>query len=132
MFAPDSEDADQEGQGGHNHLPGLGGAELPVTPEHFPEARGEHGDDGDRAGGQGTARPVTREGSETQYFMLLTKIHLVKCIKLWLIRQYTVQTGRTSGFSNQVSVYAEFLDCKPYQKFPAILKIHCPSPMQVS
>ena len=66
MFAPDSEDADQEGQGGHNHLPGLGGAELPVTPEHFPEARGEHGDDGDRAGGQGTARPVTREGSETR------------------------------------------------------------------
>ena len=86
MFAPDSEDADQEGQGGHNHLPGLGGAELPVAPEHFPvninyqkkqkinkktkkhfpEARSEHGDDGDRAGGQGTARPVTREGSETR------------------------------------------------------------------
>ena len=73
MFAPDSEDADQEGQGGHDHLPGLGGAELSVAPEHFPEARSEHRDDGDRgggAGGQGTASAVTREGSETQITLL--------------------------------------------------------------
>ena len=84
MFAPDGEDADQEGEGGHDDLPWLGGAELAVTPEHFPEARGEHRDEagGDQAGargrwadqggggrgagGQGTAGVVTREGSETQ------------------------------------------------------------------
>ena len=36
MLAPDSEDAHQEGQGGHDHLPGLGGAKLSVAPEHFP------------------------------------------------------------------------------------------------
>ena len=44
MFAPDSEDADEEGEGGHDDLPGLGGAELSVAPEHLPEARGEHRD----------------------------------------------------------------------------------------
>ena len=89
VFAPDGEDADQEGEGGHDDLPWLGGAELAVTPEHFPEARGEHRDEagGDQAGargrwadqggggrgagGQGTASVVTREGSETQIIHIL-------------------------------------------------------------
>ena len=91
MLAPDREDADQEGEGGHDDLPWLGGAELAVTPEHFPEARGEHrdcagcdqagargrwadqGGGGLGAGGQGTAFVVTREGSETQI------IHILHC-----------------------------------------------------
>ena len=42
MFAPDSEDTDEEGEGRHYHLPGLGGAELPVAPEDFPHTAGQH------------------------------------------------------------------------------------------
>ena len=42
VFSPNSEDTDEEGQGGHDHLPGLGGAELPVTPEDFPHTTGQH------------------------------------------------------------------------------------------
>ena len=74
MFPPHSEDADQEGEGGHDHLPGLGGAELTMTPKYFPHARGEHdGDTSDQGGGasglggQGTAHLVSRRGSETKY-----------------------------------------------------------------
>ena len=42
MFSPDSQDADKEGERGHNDFPGLGGAELPVAPEDFPHPTGQH------------------------------------------------------------------------------------------
>ena len=42
VLAPHGEDADQEGERGHDHLPWLGGAELPVTPEHLPHPGGQH------------------------------------------------------------------------------------------
>ena len=33
--APDGQDADQEGQGGHDDLPGLGRTELTMVTEHL-------------------------------------------------------------------------------------------------
>lgn len=42
MFSPDSEDTHEEGESGDNHLPWLGGAELPVAPEDFPYPTGQH------------------------------------------------------------------------------------------
>ena len=42
MFPPDSQDADEEGERGHNDLPWLCGAELAVAPEDFPHPAGQH------------------------------------------------------------------------------------------
>ena len=42
VLPPHCEDAHQKGEGGHDHLPWLGGAELPVGPEHLSHGGGEH------------------------------------------------------------------------------------------